>query len=154
MVRILATALLLILSSLAVAHPKNGETKLNHRDEDAVRKVEDEIAAALDRNDVDALDRLWPSDYSFVNPFGLVFTKAQRLASLRTGALKIQSYTRDQETIRIYGTTAIVTYRSTVNAQHTGPEISSQRRVTTVLLKRNGRWQAVAQQSTPIITQP
>lgn len=154
MIRILAVVILLAFSSLAVAHPTQKQIKRKPGDEQAVRKAEDEIAAALDRNDADALDRLWPSDYSFVNPFGLVFTKAQRLASLRTGALKIQSYTLDQETIRIYGTTAIVTYRSTVKAQHTGPDIPSQRRVTTVLLKRNGRWQAVHQQSTPIMAQP
>ena len=119
-------------------------------DEDSVRKIEDEFAAAYGRNDADALDRLWAADYTFVNPAGQVLTKAQRLAMLRSGELKIEGYSRDEENIRVYGTTAVVTYRSTVKAQRNGTDISSQRRVITVLVKRDGRWQAVAQQSTAI----
>jgi uncharacterized protein (TIGR02246 family) len=123
-------------------------------EEESVRKIEDEFATAYGRNDAEALDRLWAADYTFVNPAGQVLTKAQRLAMIRSGELKIEAYTRDDERIRIYGDTAIVTYRSTVKAQRNGADISSQRRVITVLLKRDGRWQAVAQQSTTIRTDP
>ena len=119
-------------------------------EEDAVRKVEDEIAAALDHNDADALDHLWADDYVFVNPYGLVFTKAQRLQAFRSGTTRLESYSRDQESIRVYGNTAVVIYRSTVKGQAGGRDMSSQRRVTTVLEKRGGRWQAVSQQSTRI----
>jgi len=121
-------------------------------DEESIRKVEDEFAAAYGRNDAEALDRLWAADYTFVNPAGQVLTKAQRLAMLRSGELKIESYTRDEEKIRVYGDTAVVTYRSTVHAQRNGNDISSQRRVITVLIKKDRRWQAVAQQSTGIRT--
>ena len=119
-------------------------------EEETIRKVEDEFAAAYGRNDADTLDRLWAPDYTFVNLAGQVLTKAQRLAMLRSGELKIEAYTRDDESIRIYGNTAVVTYRSTVKAQRNGTDISSQRRVITVLVKRDGHWQAVAQQSTRI----
>jgi uncharacterized protein (TIGR02246 family) len=119
-------------------------------DEESVRKIEDQFAAAYAKNDADTLTRLWADDYTFVNPAGQVLTKAQRLAMLRSGELKIESYSRDEESIRIYGDTAVVTYRSTVHAQRNGNDISSQRRVITVLVKRDGRWQAVAQQSTTI----
>ena len=37
-------------------------------DEDAVRKIEDEFAAAYGRNGAEALDRLMATDYTFVNP--------------------------------------------------------------------------------------
>jgi len=121
-------------------------------EEESIRKVEDEFAAAYGRNDAEALDRLWAADYTFVNPAGQVLTKAQRLAMLRSGELKIESYSRDEESIRVYGNTAVVTYRSTVHAQRNGNDISSQRRVITVLVKKDGRWQAVAQQSTGIRT--
>jgi len=125
-------------------------TSSPNADEESVRKVEDEFAAAYGRNDAEALDKLWAADYVFVNPAGQVLTKAQRLAMLRSGELKIEAYSRDDESIRIYGDTAVVTYRSTVKAQRNGTDISSQRRVITVLVKRDGRWQAVAQQSTTI----
>jgi uncharacterized protein (TIGR02246 family) len=123
-------------------------------EEEKIRKLEDEFAAAYGRNDAEALDRLWAADYTFVNPPGQVLTKAQRLAMLRSGELKIEAYSRDDESIRIYGDTAVVTYRSTVKAQRNGNDVSSQRRVITVWVKRDGRWQAVAQQSTGIRTDP
>ncbi|HZS48266.1 MAG TPA: nuclear transport factor 2 family protein [Blastocatellia bacterium] len=126
------------------------QTGQNAADEDAVHKVEDQIAAALDHNDADTLNRLWADDYIFVNPVGLVLTKAQRLESFRSGMTKLESYTRDQESIRVYGNMAIVIYRSTVKGQAGGQDMSSQRRVTTVLEKRGGNWQAVSQQSTRI----
>jgi uncharacterized protein (TIGR02246 family) len=149
MKRILWITALLCAVTLIVA----GQTSTSpNPDEDSVRKIEDEFAAAYGHNDADALDRLWAADYTFVNPAGQVLTKAQRLAMLRSGELKIESYTRDDEKIRVYGDTAVVTYRSTVHAQRNGNDISSQRRVITVLVKRDGRWQAVAQQSTGIRT--
>jgi ketosteroid isomerase-like protein len=123
-----------------------------NKDERLIRQLEDAIASATDRNDANALDTLWASDYVFVNPFGIVMTKAQRLELFRSGRMKLESYSRDQETIRVYGTTAVVIYRSTVRGQRGTQDISSQRRVTTVLLKRGGRWQAVSQQSTTITT--
>jgi ketosteroid isomerase-like protein len=64
-----ALALFAARSDLAVA---------SHRDRDvrAVQAVEDEITAALSHNDADALDRLWAPDYTFVNPAGVLLTKA------------------------------------------------------------------------------
>ena len=88
--------------------------------------------------------------YQDAFPAGQLLTKAQRLTMLRSGELKIETYRRDDEKIRVYGDTAVVTYRSTVQAQRNGQDISSQRRVITVLVRRDSRWQAVAQQSTAI----
>jgi uncharacterized protein (TIGR02246 family) len=121
-------------------------------DQQAVRHVEDQVTAALGHNDADALSTLWATDYTFVNPEGIVLTRDKRLAMLRSGELKIETYSRDDESIRVYGSTAVVTYRSTVAAARNGKDISSSRRVITVLVKRDGRWQVVAQQSTRVAT--
>jgi len=143
-------ALLVILSSFAFGQTAEQKPPSTTSEENAVREVEDKFAAAYSHNDADALDALWAVDYTFVNPAGQVLTKAQRLSMLRSGELKIETYKRDDEKIRVYGDTAVVTYRSTVQAKRNGHDISSQRRVITVLVKRDGRWQAVAQQSTTI----
>jgi len=141
-------AIVLFLSSVAFA--QKSHRAFVSRDEQAVRQIEDQVSAALDHNDADALDRLWAADYMFVNPFGIVMTKAQRLSLFRSGKLKLESYSRDQENIRIYGETAIVIYRSTVKGQRGSQDIGFQRRVTTVLMKRSGHWRVVSQQSTRI----
>jgi ketosteroid isomerase-like protein len=128
----------------ATAEPRNTE-------QEAVHKAVDEIVAALDRNDADALDRLSTADYTFVNPAGIVWNRARYLELIRSGTLKVESYTRDEESIRLYGNTAVVIYRSTPHGTLKGEQLSSQRRVTTVLIKQEGRWLTVGRQSTPIL---
>lgn len=142
--------LFLLIACIDSLGQSSVEASGKSKDEKAVRAVEDAIANATDHNDYNKLDLLWAPDYLFVNPAGLVMTKADRLELFRTGRLKLESYTRDQETIRIYGDFAIVIYRSTVKGQRGTENISSQRRVTTVLRKKDGKWQAISQQSTPI----
>jgi len=144
-------AFALIVASVGCmrAHPP---IESRESEEAAVRRVEEEAAAAYDRNDADVLERLWASDYTFVNPVGIVLDKAQRLATLRTGSLHIESYRVDEMRVRVDGTTAIVLYRSSVSGTRGGTAIAPRRRVTTVLMKRAGQWQIVAQRSTPILS--
>ncbi|MFL6584244.1 MAG: nuclear transport factor 2 family protein [Chthoniobacterales bacterium] len=123
------------------------------RSEEAVHKTMDEIVAAEDRNDVDALDRLYVSDYTFVTPAGQVWNKGRYLGFMRSGDLTQGSYSRDEETIRLYGDTAVVIYRSTAQGTLKGVAFNSQRRVTTVLMKEGGVWRALGRQSTPILQQ-
>ncbi|MFN2623680.1 MAG: nuclear transport factor 2 family protein [Chthoniobacterales bacterium] len=119
-------------------------------EEAAVHKVVDEIVAAIDRNDADSFDRLSTTDYTFVNPAGKVWNKKQYLDLIRSGTLKVESYTRDEESIRFYGNTAVVIYRSTPHGTFKGQQLIDQRRVTTILVKQDGRWLTAGRQSTPI----
>jgi hypothetical protein len=78
---------------------------------------------AIDRNDADAFDRLSTADYTFVNPAGKVWNKKQYLELIRSGTLKVESYTRDEESIRLYGNAAVVIYRSTPKGTFKGQEL-------------------------------
>ena len=123
--------------------------------QEAVHKAVDEIVAAIDRNDADAFDRLSTADYTFVNPAGKVWNKTQYHELIRSGTIKVESYTRDEENILLYGNTAVVIYRSTPKGTFKGQElITSQRRVTTILVKQDGRWLTAGRQSTPILQPP
>ena len=145
-----AVLFLMAASGAARAGPRASTAE----DEAAVRKVEEEVVAAFQKNDADALDRLWASDYTFINPVGLVLGKAQRLALFRSGKFRYDSIQVEDLRVRVHGTAALVTYKSTVAAQRGGSKFSGQRWVTTVLVKEGGRWQVIAQQSTPIQTAP
>jgi uncharacterized protein (TIGR02246 family) len=145
------------LGLCSVCYAQSGQSPTPEQlspDEDAVHKTVDEIVAAIDRNDADGFDRLSTTDYTFVNPAGKVWNKAQYLELIRSGTLKVESYTRDEESIRLYGNTAVVIYRSTPKGTFKGQELSSQRRVTTVLIKQGGRWLTAGRQSTPILEAP
>jgi uncharacterized protein (TIGR02246 family) len=120
-------------------------------EESAVRHVEEEVATATERNDADALAPLLASDFTFVNPAGMLVSKEQFLNNFRSGRLVNSSYKIDEMRVRIYGSAAVVTYRSSVAGTAGLQSLSSERRRTTVLIKRDGKWLIVAQQSTPIL---
>jgi uncharacterized protein (TIGR02246 family) len=147
------TMMLVVTCCLAFGQTTYNKTSRSGSDEQAVRQILDEAVAAAGRNDAEALDRLWASDYTFVNSSGVLMTKAQRLAALRSGDTKYESITRHEVNIRLYGNTAVVTGWATVKGRSRGQDISGPSRNTTVLVKQNGRWQIVAQHLTRI-TQP
>jgi uncharacterized protein (TIGR02246 family) len=138
-------------ASIGMGQPEASPSVSRNADEEAVHKAVDEIVAALDRNDADAFDRLSTPDYTFVNPYGKVWSKKAYLDLIRSGTLKVESYSRDEESIRLYGNTAVVIYRSTPHGTFKGQELVSQRRVTTILIKQEGRWLTAGRQSTPIV---
>ena len=123
-------------------------------DASVVRHVEEEVAAATERNDVNALAPYLAPDFTFVNPAGLVITKDGFLNNFRSGRLRNTAYKVDEMQVRIYGAAAVVTYRSTVAGTAGLQAVAPQRRRTTMLIKRDERWLIVAQQSTPIMSAP
>jgi ketosteroid isomerase-like protein len=149
--RVTPSALLIGSVAIVAALGWRPITPSQSDDERAIHTLEEEIEAATGRNDADALSTLWAPDYMFVNPAGLRLTRDDRLQLFRSGSTRLERYTRDQESIRIYGTTAIVFFRSTVAGARGDLDISSRRRVTMIIVKRDGRWQAVSQQTSRIL---
>jgi ketosteroid isomerase-like protein len=119
-------------------------------DEQEVRTVEQEIADATGSDNATALERLWAPEFVWIGPIGQVLTAAQGLSAIRSGSMKAERYDIDDETVHLYGSTAVVSFRSTVAGVLDGKDISSQRRVTNVLVKSGGRRRAVSQHSTRI----
>lgn len=150
MKRFLVVTLLIGASSFVLSQPTHGSTNQKGNDEQAVRQFLDELYAALGRNDVAALDRLYADDYTFVNESGVLLTKAPRLAAIKSGELKYESVSFEDAKIRLYGNTAVATYRTNFKAQFKGQEITGPVLVTVTLLKVKGRWQVVAAQATRI----
>jgi uncharacterized protein (TIGR02246 family) len=146
---VICCLLLVGLNTIGLGQPETSPAR--NVEEEAVHKAVNEIVAAIDRNDADAFDRLSTVDYTFVNPAGKVWNKKQYLELIRSGTLKVESYTRDEESIRLYGNTAVVIYRSTPKGTFKGQELSNERRVTTILVKQEGRWLTAGRQSTPIV---
>lgn len=56
----------------------------------------------------------------------------------------------DDVTVRIYHAMAVLTCRSTAAYRDKGSDISHRTRVTRLYVKRQGRWQLVAQRATVI----
>ncbi len=145
--------MLVAASSFAFSQTTSNKAKSSGSDEQAIQQFLNELAAAVGRNDTAALDRMYADDYTFVNSSGAVVTKAQRLAAIKSGDSKYESVSIDESNSRMYENTAVATVRAMIKGQNAGQDISGQYRVTTMLVKKNGRWHVVAQQSNRI-TQP
>jgi ketosteroid isomerase-like protein len=122
-------------------------------DEQAIRQGLNELYAALGRNDVAALDRIYADDYILVNESGELTTKAPRLAAIKSGELKFESVSYDEVDVHLYGNAAVSTYRAMIKAKSKGQDIGGQLRVTSTLVKMKGRWQFVVTQATRITGQ-
>ncbi len=144
MKRILVVAMLVAASTVVVSQPARSGANQKGSDEQAVRQTLNELYAALGRNDVAALDRIYADSYTLVNESGELTTKAPRLAAIKSGELKYESISFDEVNVRLYGNTAVATLRSMSKAQSKGQEIGGQFRVTLTLVKMKGRWQVVA----------
>ena len=116
-----------------------------------VLKASNESAEATRRNDADALARIYGDDYLFVVYNGSLSTKEIQLESLRSGFMKFSAATTEDIAVRVYGDTAVVIKRrkqvATVGARTT----AAAARVTQVWVQRQGRWQLVSGQVTPIL---
>jgi uncharacterized protein (TIGR02246 family) len=119
----------------------------------AIQQRLNELNTALSSNDTAALDRIYADDYTLVNFSGVVTTKAQRLAAIKSGELKYESVSVDEVNIRSYGDTAVVTDRATLKLKDKGQDVSGQYRVTLTFVKIKGAWQLVAAQNTRIAEQ-
>ena len=120
--------------------------------EQEVTQLTDQYIAALKGKDTAALERIWGDDLTFINPGGMVLTKAQRLADIQSGANRFDSLEASDRTVRVYGDVAVMTSLTTMKGQYGGQEASGQYRVTNVFARRGGAWQIVSLQMTPIAT--
>jgi len=119
--------------------------------EEEVLKVHNERLQALVQGDISKLDQLVADDVIYTSPTGKVQNKAEIVADLRSGALKVEFIGSVDAMVRIYGDTAVVTYGSTTKFRDKGQDISGPLRATAVYVKRQGHWQLVAQQLTRIV---
>jgi len=94
------------------------------------------------KKDVALLDRLLADD--FTNTFDEFGTKAQYMASQRSGEDVVSSYAYNDMKVRVYGGTAVVTYVAKIKETFKGRDISGTSRWTDTWVKRGGSWQCVA----------
>jgi ketosteroid isomerase-like protein len=133
-------------SQAAASRPAQGDPA------EEVRRMQTQYADAIEKGDAAALGRIWSDDYTFTNGAGLLVTKAQRLANLKSGATAVQSATERDITVRVYGgDAAVLTSRVTLKAQYSGKEGSGDYRNTAFWVKTPAGWRMAANQITPIV---
>jgi len=146
MKRILLTiAMTLVLPALVLCQMDDKNANKKGGDEQTVRQMVTDLASALERSDIDALERIYSADYIVTNENGVMSGKAPRLAAMKSGALDFESVVFSEITVNVYGNAAVARFRGnskvkSADAQPLGGDL----RVTTTLIKTKGRWQVVA----------
>src|SRR5215475_1971270 len=96
-------AISMVLLSLAFGQSETPPDSENSKSEKEVREMIEKYRTALLQRDVSALEKIWADDYVFVNAFGDVVTKAQRLANVKSGATKLESINKEENiAVRVY----------------------------------------------------
>jgi ketosteroid isomerase-like protein len=150
--------LLLPLLVLTVFPVGRAAAQDSTRDAKAVAEIRATVRRydeALRRADVAAAERVWASEYVFVNPHGERLTRADRIANLRGARTSFDSLAPvpEDERIRLYGDSlAVHTTLLAIGGRYSGRATRGQYRALVVWVKRQGRWQQVASQLTPIVT--
>jgi len=119
--------------------------------EKAVLKLEQDFIAAVLRSDAAAIEPMLADDFHFVGTDGAVQSKAEFLAPLRSGALKMLASDASEMTVHFSTAELVVlTYRSADRGTYGGTEFKGDCRWSDVVVKRHGRWQFLLAQGTSI----
>jgi ketosteroid isomerase-like protein len=118
-------------------------------DEQHLRQMNDDWVKALMRADGKTLDRIMADDFFFTYPLE-GDDKAQFIADVTSGDLKIEHISREQCRVRVFGSTAVLTARDSATWLYHGRELSGQYKIIKVFAERAGRWQLCAIQACPM----
>jgi uncharacterized protein (TIGR02246 family) len=127
------------------------ESGSNNAIEKEILQMEEVQDHAIMQNDADTLEHIYAPDFAYVNQYGELIPREKVLAGFRSAKAKFSTPMKhDDIHIRVYGDTAVLTGRSTGTFNYNDKVSDGPRRFTNVYVKRDGRWQLVAHQSTNV----
>ncbi len=114
--------------------------------ETEILRLEEELTQIEMRVDVQALDQIYADDIMVTAPIGICVDKPAVMTEIRAAAEKavVDKYDKNDLKVRVYGDTAVSSYRMSAEATFEGIEIKRQLCITNVWMKRNENWQIVA----------
>jgi ketosteroid isomerase-like protein len=122
-------------------------------DEQELTRLEHESHEAFLQNDTDTLNRILGDDFVFTDPEGRFVTKAEWIADMKAGELAFESIHMNDLRVRIYGDAAVTNGRVTMKMRSKNGSITSHYCYIVMYVRRDGRWQAVAEQATLLASQ-
>ena len=118
--------------------------------EDSVKAVEMGRRDALLAADTVALSKMLAPDFMEISRLGTVRTRADNIRDIASGALHLTSIKYDSLSVRVYGDVAVLTGIADNTGTMRGFPFAGRVRYTRVFVRREGRWQAVLMQQTPM----
>jgi alkyl sulfatase BDS1-like metallo-beta-lactamase superfamily hydrolase len=136
-------ALILCAASFAVAQKSSMMAK--ETTEQALMRMENEIAAGLVKGDTKAFDMYISDKAVLVDPMGMKGSKADVIALFKNGTYKFTQMTPEAMTVTMFGTdTAVVSFISNDKGIVAGQAVDGKTRWTDTFMKMNGKWWCIA----------
>jgi ketosteroid isomerase-like protein len=138
------------LKTKAVTQSEQPNTALRPAVRAEILALENQWATAIERQDAAAFERLAAEDFRFIEDDGHVLDRAQYIAARSHNPENVESAVQDEIEVRQYGDAAIATGRSTIRGTRGSVPFVYRFRWTDVYVRRDGRWQSVSGQLTPL----
>lgn len=116
--------------------------------EDDVKAAINKFRAAVVSKDRATLEKLVAEEVTYSHSSAMMENKKQMIDAMLSPDMQYHSLDMEGTTYRIYGNTALVQTKMTVNNTQKGEKKSMPLSVLMVWVKKNGTWQIVARQST------
>lgn len=117
--------------------------------EQYLRQLNDDWVKAMMRANADELDRIMADDFYFTYPLE-GDDKASVISDITSGELKIEHFARSHVSVRVFGSTAVLTARDSATWMYHGRELAGQYKVLVVFAERSGTWKMCAIQACPM----
>ncbi|MBA3355553.1 MAG: nuclear transport factor 2 family protein [Pyrinomonadaceae bacterium] len=111
--------------------------------------MNDEWVKALVRADAATLDRIMADDFFFAYPME-GDDKSQFIGDVASGDVKVESLTRENVSVRIWGSTAVLTAKDSAKWYYKGRDFSGHYKIIHIYSLRDDRWQLVSVQACPM----
>lgn len=147
------TLIAVLLSLLSACNPSAAPTAntsatpaaSNENVEALLTKMEQDWTDAILKQDTARIEPILADDMLAIIPNGQTITKPQHLAFIKDETYKPESLSIDNIKVRVFGDSAVVTYHQSEKSQFQGKDNSGETLWTDIFVKRDGRWQIVAE---------
>jgi ketosteroid isomerase-like protein len=115
-----------------------------------LERLEQELVAAIAQKDLATYDRIVADDYIALDPSGKELTKAEIMASYRSGSRGYSGLEIYDVHARFFSDTGVVSAKTKGFRREGDRDVPNRVRYIRVFARRGGRWQAVTQMSAPL----
>ena len=113
-------------------------------DEAAILQVTRDACKAFVDRDTRRLREVLTEDFTLTDADGTVTTRAEEIASVETGAVRYDVFENHDMKVRIYGDSAVVTGRTTVQGTAGKSPFAAEFQFTDAIIRRGDRWRFAA----------
>jgi len=120
--------------------------------DEEIRQAAEEFRAALFACDRERLVRVMDESYGSIDLRGNRENRDVVLQAFQPGAVQLEEWNVDEESLDVIGDIGIVTGRGFVRGRYAGQTFEHDVRFTDVYVRRDGRWRLLRSQNTEVHT--